>query len=117
MLRRTFLATMSAMSLVRGADRQISNLTPDGAVNNPYGMTVGPDGALYVCEIGNHRISRIDLKTRGLTTVIGDQKEPYEVRFGKDGILYFVDMPAHQVKAVDKKGEVKVVAGTGEPGF
>src|SRR5882762_5933402 len=31
--------------------------------NNPYGLAVGPDGALYFCEIGNHRVRRLDLKT------------------------------------------------------
>jgi DNA-binding beta-propeller fold protein YncE len=97
--------------------RQITNLTADGAVNNPYGMTIGPDGALYVCEIGNHRVSRLDLRSRKLTTVVDNQKEPYEVRFGRDGNMYFVDMPAHQVKVLSRGGTVSVVAGTGSPGF
>ena len=28
-------------------------------VNNPFGIATGPDGALYVCEVGGHRIRRI----------------------------------------------------------
>ena len=31
-------------------------------INNPYGLAIGPDGALYFCEIGNHRVRRLDLK-------------------------------------------------------
>src|SRR5262249_36082505 len=70
-------------------------------VNNPYGLTVGPDGALYFCEIGNHRIRRLDRKSGEISTVAGSgQKgyagdggpalaaslnEPYEVRFDSNG--------------------------------
>src|SRR5579863_10615310 len=40
-------------------------------VNNPYGLVTGPDGALYFCEIGNHRIRRLDLKMKRINTVAG----------------------------------------------
>jgi hypothetical protein len=40
-------------------------------VNNPYGLTIGPDGALYFCEIGNHRVRRLDLKSGIISTVAG----------------------------------------------
>src|SRR5580704_12677119 len=32
-------------------------------INNPYGLRIGPDGAMYLCEIGSHVIRRVDLKT------------------------------------------------------
>jgi hypothetical protein len=35
----------------------------DDQVNNPYGLTIGPDGALYFCDLGNQRIRRLDLAT------------------------------------------------------
>jgi hypothetical protein len=44
-------------------------------VNNPYGMTIGPDDALYFCDIDNHVIRRIDLKTRAVETVVGFRRE------------------------------------------
>lgn len=43
-------------------------------INNPYGLRIGPDGALYICEIGNHRIRRIDLKSGVITTFAGTGK-------------------------------------------
>src|SRR5689334_21149150 len=70
-------------------------------INNPYGLVTGPDGALYFCEIGNHRIRRLDLKTNTISTVAGSgqkgyagdggpalqaaMNEPYEVRFDGGG--------------------------------
>ena len=36
----------------------------DATVNNPYGLVIGPDGALYFCDLDNQRIRRLDLVTR-----------------------------------------------------
>jgi sugar lactone lactonase YvrE len=119
MLRRSFLASALAFpALVRGYKPQIENLTADGAVNNPYGLRIGPDGGLYVCEIGNHRVSRIDVSSGAVKPLVTNQKEPYEVQFDREGNLLFVDMPAHSVRRWDKKtSTVKTIAGTGSPGF
>ena len=104
------------------------------SVNNPYGLVTGPDGALYFCDIDNHVVRRLDLKTRKATVVAGSGEkgnsgdggsalkaalgQPYEVRFDKGGNLFFVDMPNHVVRRVDKKtGIISTIAGTGEAGF
>lgn len=103
-------------------------------INNPYGLAVGPDGALYFCEIGNHRVRRLDLKTGTITTAAGNgQKgyagdggpalaaslnEPYEVAFDRAGNMYFAEMQNHVVRRVDAKTHViRTVAGTGAAGF
>ncbi len=103
-------------------------------VGNPYGLTLGPDGALYVGEIDTHRVRRIDLATGRVTTVAGTGEkgysgdgglataaqlnEPYEVRFDPAGNLYFVDMQSAVIRKVDRaSGTISTVAGTGTPGF
>lgn len=103
-------------------------------INNPYGLAIGPDGGLYFCEIGNHRIRRLDLKTGIISTAAGsgrkgyagdggpalaaDLNEPYEIRFDARGNMFFVEMQNHVVRRVDaKSGMISTVAGTGVAGF
>jgi sugar lactone lactonase YvrE len=103
-------------------------------VNNPYGLATGPDDALYFCEIGNHRVRRLDLKTHVISTVAGNGEkgylgdggpaiaaslnEPYEIRFDEHGNMYFAEMQNHVVRRVDAKTKViSTVAGVGRPGF
>jgi streptogramin lyase len=45
-------------------------------LNNPYGITVGPDG-LYFCEVDNNVVRRLDLKTGKLWTVAGNGQKGY----------------------------------------
>jgi streptogramin lyase len=106
----------------------------DTSVNNPYGLVIGPDGALYFCDIDNHVVRRLDLKKKTVTTVAGtgrkgnsgegvpalqaDLDQPYEVRFDSAGNMFFVDMPNHLVRKVDRRtGIITTVAGTGQAGF
>ena len=103
-------------------------------LNNPYGLVLGPDSALYFCEIGNHRVRRLDLKTNLISTVVGSGEkgysgdggpalaaslnEPYEVRFDEAGNMYFAEMQNHVVRRVDARTKlISTVAGSGKPGF
>ena len=40
-------------------------------LGQPFGLEIGPDGALYFCAYSNHIIRRMDLKTNTVSTVAG----------------------------------------------
>ncbi|MES2705444.1 MAG: hypothetical protein V4726_02465 [Verrucomicrobiota bacterium] len=105
----------------------------ESKLNQPFGITRGPDGLLYFCEYEGHVIRRID--ARGIiTTVAGTGQpgyagdggpalqaqlnKPHEIRFGPDGRLYIADMSNHAIRVLDlKSGILGTLAGTGKPGF
>lgn len=106
----------------------------EAAVSQPFGLVIGPDKALYVCEVGSHVIRRIDAGSGIITTVAGTGKkgysgndgpakeaqlnEPYEVRFDKQGNMFFVEMQNHIVRRVDaESGRITLIAGSGQAGF
>ena len=106
----------------------------DAPIVEPFGVVLGPDGALYFCDLGNHRICRVDFPAGRLAVVAGNGEagstgdggpardaallEPYEVRFDNAGNLVFVDMGAQAIRRVDARtGRIATIAGNGEAGF
>ncbi|ADB16886.1 NHL repeat containing protein [Pirellula staleyi DSM 6068] len=116
------------------ADGPASGLGVETNVGDPFGVEIGPDGALYITEVRNHRVRRLDLKTGAMTTVAGSGKmgyagdggpateallnEPYEVRFDSHGNMIFVEMKNFVIRKVDAKtGIISTIAGSGKEGF
>lgn len=68
---------------------------PDNGRGN--GMTLGPDGALYVADVGARRIVRVGLPDGNITVIVDktDTGEallgPNDLVFSRDGDLYFTD--------------------------
>ena len=106
----------------------------DREVHNPYGVVIGPDGALYFCDLDNQRIRRLDLQTRRTTVVAGNGQKgysgdggpataaslsmPHEIQFDRAGNMYIAERDNHVVRKVDgKTGIISTVAGTGVSGF
>jgi sugar lactone lactonase YvrE len=106
----------------------------DTQVANPYGVIVGPDNALYFCDLDNQRIRRLDPSTGRTTTIAGNGDRgyngdggpatdaalnmPHEIQFDTAGHLYIVERDNHTVRRVDAAtGIITTVAGTGVAGF
>lgn len=103
-------------------------------LGEPFGVELGPGGALFIAEVRNHRVRRLDLKSGEIITIAGrgvkgysgdggdatlaELNEPYEVRFDLQGNLYFVEMQNHVIRRVQAKtGVISTIAGTGQAGF
>jgi DNA-binding beta-propeller fold protein YncE len=135
------LATVLAPSSAWAAKPSVTTLIGTGSpgysdrqVNNPYGLVIGPDRALYFCDLDNQRIRRLDLKTRRTTTVAGNGQKgyagdggpaieaslsmPHEIQFDSARHLYIAERDNHVIRKVDARtGVVSTFAGTGSPGF
>jgi len=106
----------------------------DTEVNNPYGLAIGLDGALYFCDLDNSRIRRMDLSTKRVTTIAGNGQKgyqgdggpataaslnmPHELLFDAKGDLYIAERDNHVIRKIDmKSGIISTAAGTGMRGF
>lgn len=104
------------------------------ALNNPHSIQFGPDGHLYICDIGNHVIRRVDMRTGIISTYAGTGKAgdtpdgapiagtplrgPRSLDFDRQGNLWLATREGNQVFRFNlKAGTIHHVAGTGKPGF
>lgn len=103
-------------------------------LNSPHSLQFGPDGLLYICDVGNHVIRRVDPKTGVISTFAGTGKAgptpdgspiagtplngPRSLDFDRDGNLWLVTREGNQVLKFDlAAGTIHHIAGTGEAGF
>ena len=104
------------------------------ALNSPHSLQFGPDGSLYICDIGNHVIRRIEMDTGTISTFAGTGKPgptpggspiagtplngPRSLDFDREGNLWLATREGNQVFKFDlKAGVIRHIAGTGEAGF
>src|SRR6478752_3122154 len=94
----------------------------ENQVKNPYGMAMGPDGALYFCDLDNQRIRRLDLKTKQMSTIAGTGEKgyrgdggpataaslnmPHELLFDRAGNLFIAERDNHVIRKVDMKSGI-----------
>lgn len=101
---------------------------------SPHSLQFGPDGDLYICDIGNHAIRRIDLRSGRIETFAGTGKPgptpdgapiagtplrgPRSLDFDRDGNLWLATREGNQVFKFDlARGVIRHIAGTGAAGF
>jgi sugar lactone lactonase YvrE len=88
--------------------------------------------ALFLADLDNRRIRRVDLTTGIVSTVAGNGKkgvpvdgddarssplvDPRAVAPDGRGNLYILERGGHALRVVDRSGKIRTVAGTGQPG-
>ena len=81
--------------------------------NHLYGVSVSPEGLIYICDRGNHRVTAHDeegmfqfafgSKGSGLGCFDG----PCDVTFGSDGLVYVTDSGNRRVCVYCKRGSLR----------
>jgi len=102
--------------------------------NETYHVTLDPQGKLlYVADLKNQRIRRIDLNTQIVTTVVGNGRkgspieggsalnsplnDPRAIIVDNQGQLYILQRGGNDLWKVDANGKMYRLAGTGKKGF
>ncbi len=101
-------------------------------LNWPYGVAVDGAGNIYISDLFDHRIRRVD--TRGtITTIAGTGKQGYSgdggpavraqlanpqgVAVDGAGNVYIADRSNSRIRRIDTGGMITTVAGTGARGY
>jgi sugar lactone lactonase YvrE len=101
--------------------------------NAPHNLAVAPDGMIYIADTSNHRVRKLDPKTRAVTTLAGGEKgfagdggpaadarfdQAYHVALDAAGKNLFVcDLGNRRVRTIElASGMIATVAGNGKRG-
>jgi streptogramin lyase len=101
--------------------------------NLPHEIRFDKAGDLYVVDMSNHAVRKIDMRTRTIRTIAGNGepgysgdggpaekaqfKQPHSIQFGPQGELFVCDIGNHVVRRIDfSTGTIDTLAGTGAAG-
>lgn len=99
----------------------------------PEGVSVGPDGTIYITEPERHRVRRVHPATGIIETIAGIGSKGYTGDGGPAvlaqlayptgavpdgaGNIYVCDQSNHRIRKIDVNGVITTVAGSGLRGF
>ena len=128
----------SAGTITTIAGRGVLSFGGDGgpaaeaALNYPGGVAVDSAGNLYIADMGNNRIRKVD--AAGVISTVagagsfgfggdggpaaaGQLRSPSGVAVDSAGNVYIADSSNRRIRKIDSTGTITTIAGTGESGF
>jgi len=124
--------------IIRVAGTGVAGFGGDGGpataalLNNAQSVAVDSFGNIYVADVFNNRIRKIDAVTGIIATCAGTGSSPFSgdgnaatstnmqpnnLCFDHNWNLYFTDGANNRIRKIDKTGVVSTVAGNGTPGL
>ena len=110
-----------------------SILAINAQINNPTGIAIDSIGNLYIADMYNHRIRRIDANSGYITTIAGNGignfsgdsglannaslSFPTSITFNKQGSLFISDWGNSRIRKVTPTGIISTYVGSGVSGF
>jgi len=98
----------------------------------PSGLTISPDGSIYIADSSNHRVRMVD-RDGVITTVVGTGERGFsgdgglateaqldgfkKIALGPDGSLYIAGINSARIRRVGPDGIIRTVVGTGQRGY
>ena len=100
----------------------------DAELNEPYEVRFDHDGNMYIVEMKNHIVRRVDRKSKKISTVAGIGRpgftgdgglavkakfsQPHSIAIDRRGAVYVADIGNHRIRRIDPKtGIVESIAG------
>jgi sugar lactone lactonase YvrE len=104
----------------------IEKIAPEGDVTTlatgfelVSGIAFGPDGNLYVADVGAALVYRVTMGG-SVTTIAGNADEfgaPWGIAVDSLRNIYVTDLSRHRVQVIATNGSVSTLAGSGNPGL
>jgi streptogramin lyase len=103
------------------------------SLNMPHEIRFDPFGDLYIADMGNHVVRKVEMKTGKISTLAGTGlpkfggdggpatlaylKQPHSIQFGRDACMYICDTGNHLIRRISmSSGIITTFAGTGALG-
>jgi len=113
-----------------GRDGAVDGQAAASRFSDPYGVAIGPRGAVYVADGGEANRIRLIQPDGAVSTLAGGKEgfadgigaaaafhTPSAVALDHEGNLYVADTGNHAVRKVAPDGAVTTLAGGGSPGY
>jgi streptogramin lyase len=105
----------------------------NASLNMPHEIRFDPFGDLYIADMGNHVIRKVEMKTGKIDTLAGTGlpkfggdggpaklaylKQPHSIQFGRDACMYVCDTGNNLIRRISMgSGIITTFAGTGAQG-